>query len=203
MEYIGQQKHHLKCHFPQKVRYRCNTWKRTKCGFQMFTFATTNTGIIDLYESGEHDHSGRQEEMGMMTKQLDFRRKLEYDLYGPIRRRNNQNNQGKGELDEEISGGRNSNLASEIGEGSVEKRLQETPSTSSEPIGTTFSLAEADKNEKLFEMATKFGLTMTVEKYLKGETNHSQIPFPAATFIPSFTMVKLCSIWWNRRIQFQ
>lgn len=103
---------------------------------------------------------------------------MEYDLYGPIRRRNNQNNQGKGEfVDEEISGGRNSNLASEIGEGSVERRLQETPSTSSEPIATTFSLAEADKNEKLLEMATKFGLTMTVEKYLKGG-NQSYPLFP-------------------------
>uniref|UniRef100_A0A914HVL9 Uncharacterized protein n=1 Tax=Globodera rostochiensis TaxID=31243 RepID=A0A914HVL9_GLORO len=56
-----------------KVRYRCNTWKRTKCGFQMFSFQHAETGLIELYECGSHDHSGR--------------RKLEYDLLGPLARR--------------------------------------------------------------------------------------------------------------------
>ncbi|KAL7070767.1 hypothetical protein ACQ4LE_009764 [Meloidogyne hapla] len=60
-----------------KIRYRCNTWKRTKCAFQMFSFFNPIDGLIDLYECGEHDHSGR--------------RKLEYELYGPIRYRNSTN----------------------------------------------------------------------------------------------------------------
>ncbi|KAL3101861.1 hypothetical protein niasHS_003270 [Heterodera schachtii] len=56
-----------------KVRYRCNTWKRTKCGFQMFSFQHADSGLIELYECGTHDHSGR--------------RKIEYDLLGPLARR--------------------------------------------------------------------------------------------------------------------
>jgi len=43
-----------------KVRYRCNKWKRTKCGFQMYSFYHTIDGPIELYETGVHDHSGRR-----------------------------------------------------------------------------------------------------------------------------------------------
>jgi len=41
-----------------KVRYRCNKWKKTKCAYQMYAFYWPE-GKIDLYESGEHDHSGK------------------------------------------------------------------------------------------------------------------------------------------------
>lgn len=41
-----------------KIRYRCNTWKRTKCAFQMYAFFANDK--IDLYQTGVHDHSGEK-----------------------------------------------------------------------------------------------------------------------------------------------
>uniref|UniRef100_A0A915ETQ5 BED-type domain-containing protein n=1 Tax=Ditylenchus dipsaci TaxID=166011 RepID=A0A915ETQ5_9BILA len=50
-----------------KIRYRCNRWKRTKCAYQMYAYFADSK--IDLYESGEHDHSGEKLAQHLMRMQ--------------------------------------------------------------------------------------------------------------------------------------
>nr|CAD2175361.1 unnamed protein product [Meloidogyne enterolobii] len=123
-----------------KIRYRCNTWKRTKCAFQMFSFFNPSDGLIDLYECGEHDHSGR--------------RKLEYELYGPIRNRNSTTNLP---IPKEFI---NLNL-NKINKPKKSKNENISTKTMSFPLFSLFN--DIEKTKQLFNLSEDFGMKLCQE----------------------------------------
>ncbi|KAF7640033.1 hypothetical protein Mgra_00000478 [Meloidogyne graminicola] len=131
-----------------KIRYRCNTWKRTKCAFQMFSFFNPNDGLFDLYECGEHDHSGR--------------RKLEYELYGPTRHRNGNNTALNNLKKEDFNNLIETKINSKKKQRNLKNLKEETLPSSS--FYSLFSLKnEIEKKEQIKTLVEEFGMIFNRE----------------------------------------